>query len=173
MKQFWPFLLCSLVLNLTGCGYSLVGQGNLPKHIKTIAVPIFANKTLEKGIEDQLTQAIIAAFVKGGKLKLVAENEADALLTGTIRAYKADEAVAYNDLNQISKYRLTVTVDINLQDLTRDETLWKTENLAEAADFEGGQDINLAQEQENKETALQTVAEKLADRILALSLEGF
>lgn len=32
-----------------GCGYSF--RGNLPDHIKTVAVPVFTNKTAEPAVE--------------------------------------------------------------------------------------------------------------------------
>ena len=36
------------VTMLGGCGYSL--RGNLPSHLKTVAVPTFANRTQEPGV---------------------------------------------------------------------------------------------------------------------------
>ncbi|MDY0096164.1 MAG: LptE family protein, partial [Candidatus Vecturithrix sp.] len=72
------------LLLVAGCGYTLVGQGNLPDHIKTIAIPIFVNKTLQDGVEEIITQQVIEQFVKGGKVRLVSEDNADAILRGTI-----------------------------------------------------------------------------------------
>ncbi len=38
---------------LAGCGYGT--RGSLPDHIKTVAVPIFKNRTLEPGVESAIT----------------------------------------------------------------------------------------------------------------------
>ncbi len=155
------------------CGYTLVGQGSLPKHIKTIAIPVFQNNTLEEGIEDIITRAIIDVYVKGGKVRLISETEADAMLRGTIRTYDASEVVTYNDRNEPSSYKLKVTVDIEFQDLTNDKILWRADNLTEDADFDGGPDFDITTQQENQAKALKQLAKELAERVLALSTEGF
>lgn len=171
MKQILLVLLTCI--GLLGCGYTLVGQGSLPKHIKTIAVPIFENDTLEAGIEDVITQAFIDVYVKGGKVRLVSEAEADAILRGRVRSYNSDEAVAYNEQNEVSSYKLIVAVDVELEDLTHDKILWKAESLSEDVDFEGGSDVTIPTQQQNEEEALEQLAEELAKRVLALSTEGF
>ncbi len=165
-------LLC-LFLSGSGCGYTLVGQGNLPEHIKTIAIPTFENTTLEGGIEEIITQAVIEEFVGGGKVRLVSETEADALLSGTITTYNADEAVTYNEENEVSSYKLVVEVEVELQDLVNETVLWQTSGLNEESDFEGGPGFNITDQEENEHEALQDVAEELAQEIRTLSTEGF
>lgn len=166
-------IFCGLIICFAGCGYTLVGQGSLPKHIKTIAIPIFTNKTLEKGVEDIITQAIIEKFVKDGKVRLVSETEADALVTGSIQLYKSDEAMTYNEQNEIASYKLVVKVNVELRDLVNDKVLWEMENLTEDDEFAGGPDVNPTQEEENEEKALKELADELAQRVLSLSVEGF
>jgi outer membrane lipopolysaccharide assembly protein LptE/RlpB len=174
MKRIlFVLLTCIGLFWLSGCGYTLVGRGSLPKHIKTIAIPVFENETLEEGIEEVITQAIIDVYVRGGKVRLVSETEADAILRGKVRSYNPDEALTYNDLDEVLSYKLTVTVDIEMQGITNDEILWQQENLSEDADFEAGPDFSLAERQDNEEEALEQLAEELAQRILALSTEGF
>ncbi len=173
MKRIFFILLFIGLFLSAGCGYTLVGRGSLPKHIKTVAIPIFENETLEDGVEEVITQAIIDVYVKGGKVRLVSETEANAILRGKVRSYNSDEALTYNELNEVSSYKLTVTIDVELQDLTNDEIIWRTENLTEDADFEGGSDVDIGTVQENEEKALQQLAQNLAERILALSTEGF
>ena len=168
---FW--LLTVGLFLLAGCGYTLVGRGSLPRHIKTIAIPIFNNITLEQGVEDVLTQAVIDVYVRGGKVQLVVEDEADAILLGTITAHSSDEVVTYNDNNEAASYRLAVTIDVEMRDLVNDEILWQVEELAENEDFLGGPDIDPAQERENERQVLEQLAKDFAERIFALSTEGF
>ncbi len=172
MKRIFSVLSIGIVL-LSGCGYTLVGQGNLPAHIKTIAVPIFTNDTLEEGIEETLTNAVVGEFLRGGKVRLVSSAQPDAILLGTIKTYKNRQAIAYNDLNEVSGYRLTVAVDIELKDLIKDTDLWTTDGLEEFADYKGGADIGLTEEQDNERRALIEISNKLAQKIRALSTEGF
>ena len=65
-----------VTLLLAGCGYST--KGSLPDHIKTVAVPIFKNRTLEPGVESAITSGVVTAFSNGGRLKVVPVDEADA-----------------------------------------------------------------------------------------------
>ena len=172
MKQIFVYIFC-LGLLLSGCGYTLVGQGNLPEHIETIAIPVFKNDTLEEGVEETLTNAVIDEFVRGGKLKLVSEDKADAILSGIVKTYKNKEAVTYDDQNNVSSYKVTVTVDIRLEDLVEDTVLWEKEGLSENADYAGGDDVGLTEEKENEREALEQLAEDLAQEIRTLSTEGF
>jgi outer membrane lipopolysaccharide assembly protein LptE/RlpB len=170
-NTLWLFGL--LMLLLPGCGYTLVGQGSLPAHIKTMAIPTFENLTLEHGVEDALTQAMIDAYSRGGKVRLAPESSADAVLIGAVRSYNANEAIEFNDRNDPIKYRLSVTVDVELRDLTTGGSLWKTESMQETANFLGGPDYNLADESENRRDALAELAQELSRKVFALSTEGF
>ncbi len=85
----------------------------LPDHIKTIAIPIFVNKTLQDGVEEIITQQVIEQFVKGGKVRLVSEDNADAILRGTITAYKSDDVASYDEYNEVASYNLKVSLILN------------------------------------------------------------
>ena len=61
--------LALLALGLTGCGYSF--RGDLPDHIKTVAVPVFTNRTAEPAVENWLTSAVVEAYATNGRLRVV------------------------------------------------------------------------------------------------------
>ena len=73
--------LCLFAL-LAGCGYT-VGP-NFSRDIKTVAVPIFENESNRRGIEFQLTEAVIDEITKRTNYRLVKGLEADTRLTGKI-----------------------------------------------------------------------------------------
>jgi hypothetical protein len=52
---------------LAGCGYST--RGSLPDHIKTVAVPIFKNRTLQPGVDSAITSGVVNAFSSGGRVQ--------------------------------------------------------------------------------------------------------
>ena len=59
-------------LRLQGCGYSLAGRGSfLPDYIKTIGIPMFANRTAVFNLETQLTEKVRAEFIGRGKYKIL------------------------------------------------------------------------------------------------------
>ena len=87
---FTQVLLCvTVAVLLAGCfGYALEGRGLfLPKHIRRVAVPLFANETTKRDLEIVLTDAVNEEISRRGGVKLVRESEADAVLQGTIIRY--------------------------------------------------------------------------------------
>ena len=52
---------------LAGCGYGT--RGSLPDHIKTVAVPIFKNRTLQPGVDSAITSGVVNAFSSGGRVQ--------------------------------------------------------------------------------------------------------
>ena len=173
MKRIFFLLASTGLLLLSGCGYTLVGQGNLPEHIETIAIPVFENDTLQEGAEEIITNAVIEQYIRGGRLQLVSETKADAILLGTLTTYRNKEAVTFNDQNQVSSYKLTVTIAAELKDLVEDTVLWETKGLSENFDYRGGPDVGLTEEQDNEREAMFVVADELAQKIRTLSTEGF
>lgn len=73
---------------VTGCGYT-VGN-DFRQDIKTVAVPIFENKTNRRGIEFQLTEAVQKEITKRSKYRLAKGLEADTRLTGEIIGFRKD-----------------------------------------------------------------------------------
>jgi len=63
---------------LGACGYAF--RGTLPPHVKTVAVPIFLNRTAEPGVESIITRAVVQAFATNGRLKVVRLADADAVI---------------------------------------------------------------------------------------------
>ena len=51
---------------LAGCGYGT--RGSLPDHIKTVAVPIFKNRTLQPAVDSAITSGVVA-FSSGGRVQ--------------------------------------------------------------------------------------------------------
>ncbi len=82
--------IISMVISLTlpGCGYT-VGS-DFRQDIKTVAVPIFENKTNRRGIEFQLTEAVQKEIMKRSKYRLAKGLEADTRLTGEIIGFRKD-----------------------------------------------------------------------------------
>jgi len=123
-------LLASLLLS--GCGYSL--RGNLPGHIKSVAIPLFANRTEEPAVEQVITNAVIDAFVTSGRLRVVPPERADSILEGEIVGYRI-EALAFDSRANVREYRLWVTLNLQFRDIRKNSMLWRQEGLQEKADF--------------------------------------
>src|SRR5262249_3658667 len=96
-----------LAAAIAGCGYSF--RGNLPEHIQTVAVPVFANKTGEPRIESLLTNGVVEAFSTNGRLRVVKREDADAVLEGEGIGYSV-QSISYDSQANVRQYRLTVTL---------------------------------------------------------------
>lgn len=160
-------LVLALVF-LAGCGYSL--RGSLPGHIRTVAVPVFLNKTQEPAVEDLLTRAVVDAFVTSGRLTVVRREEADAILEGEIVGYRVD-SLSFDPRANVREYRLTVTLNLQFRDVKQNVMLWRHEGLQEKADFRvPGQ---VAATISREESALRAAAADIGRAIVNLAADRF
>ncbi|MEA3466578.1 MAG: LptE family protein [Thermodesulfobacteriota bacterium] len=115
-----------ILLLLSGCGYHLPGRGNsLPDDVQKVVINPFENKTTQPFIETQLTNEVRDQFARRRTLDVVASvDQADVLLSGTIVGYRSN-AIAYDTNDDITEYRLTMTVEANLARVNGEEVLWQ------------------------------------------------
>jgi hypothetical protein len=118
---------------LAGCGYST--RGSLPDHIKTVAVPVFKNRTLEPGVESAITSGVVNAFTNGGRVRVVPVDQADAILEGEVVGYSLD-GLAFDRNANVRAYRLRLVLNVEFRDVRRSALLWRQEGLEETSDFQ-------------------------------------
>ncbi len=104
------------------CGYYSL-KGSLPPHLKTVAIPLFENRTPEFGITETLTDAVIDEFVRDGSLKLVDRTAADVLITGTITSVN-DRAGAFDQQETVADIKVYVSVSIECLDQVKRQKMW-------------------------------------------------
>jgi hypothetical protein len=161
------FLLLLAVLP-GGCGYTV--HGTLPSHIKTVAVPIFHNRTPEPAIESLITRAVVEAFSTNGRLKVVSRGQADAILDGEIIAYSVN-SIAFDENANVRLYRLQVTVNLRMRDVRRSTVLFQESAVSEQADFRVQNAVS--QTISREETALQAAAVDIGRAIVSLAITRF
>lgn len=85
-RDLWRMMAGCGAAALSGCGYQTGGRGDLiPKSVKTIAVPTFANRTTQYKLRDSLPIAIAREFRARTKYQIVNDpTQADAILKGEI-----------------------------------------------------------------------------------------
>ena len=161
-------VLTAGALLVAGCSYSL--RGSLPEHIRTVAVPVFSNKTQQPAVENFLTRAVVDAFVTSGRLKVVRPEEADSILEGEIVGYQLD-SLSYDPRANVREYRLTVTLNMQFRDVRQNVMLWRQEGLQEKADFRvPGQ---VAATITSEESALRQAAVDIGRAIVNLAVDRF
>jgi outer membrane lipopolysaccharide assembly protein LptE/RlpB len=160
--------LVLLALGLAGCGYSF--RGNLPDHIKTVAVPVFTNRTAEPAVETWLTSAVVEAYATNGRLRVVRTEDADAVLDGEVVGYSV-ESIAFDNQANVRQYRLLVTMNLKLRDVRRNAVLFEQQGLREKSDFQvlGAVSQTIGAE----EGAVRSAARDIARSIVSLTIDRF
>ncbi len=153
---------------LAGCGYST--KGNLPSHIKTVAVPMFRNRTLEPGVESAVTSGVVNAFTGSGKLKVVAQDQADAILEGEVVGYSL-EGLTFDRNANVRAYRLRLVLNVEFRDVRQSAMLWRQEGLQETSDFQVAGQVSdtLARGQ----GAVLQAASEIGRKVVNLAVERF
>jgi hypothetical protein len=116
--------VCLLPLLLASCesggNFSILGYSTRPNYspdIHTVRVPIFKNETFYRGLEFQLTEAIIREIELKTPYKTVTAGEpADTELTGKITLYTKNMIVP-SQLDLIRQTETTLTVEVVWRDL--------------------------------------------------------
>jgi Lipopolysaccharide-assembly len=121
---WFPCLLAGLAYLLPSCtsdGHiALLGYTSRPNYdtcIKTVHVPLFKNTTFRRGLEFDLTQAVVHEIESKTPYKVVSDPaHADTELTGTIITTTKIN-VNINPLNEVREANNTMTVLIAWRDL--------------------------------------------------------
>jgi outer membrane lipopolysaccharide assembly protein LptE/RlpB len=165
MKLFWKRWLSVLICLglLWGCGYHVAGkETHTPPGLKSVAIPTLKNQTLEPGIETHFTQAFLRQFIKDRRVKVVDRKEADAVLEGTIKSFYLLSS-AYDRSGFATEFQTIVVMDIALKK-RNGEILWKENDLLERAWYRTSPSVVISED--NKQNAIQKVAESVGERML-------
>ena len=159
----------ALALVTAGCSYS-PSPALFPPHLKTLAVPVLRNGTVEPNLEQEVTEAIVNRFVQDNKLKVVAEGEADLVLTGTVIKY-VNAVFGFNAREQAQEYQVAVTVAITARDRVKNREMWRDDNLVRTTNYFVVS--TPGQETQDQFTARRDAITKIADAVLGKTVEGW
>ena len=88
-----------------------------------MAVERFQNDTPEFGLADQMTDAIITAFIADGTMKVLPKEQAEAVLFGTLTRYQR-RPYEYDENDQVTSYAVEMDFDIQLKKPAGDSLIW-------------------------------------------------
>lgn len=140
-------LLIFIAAIISGCGYHVAGTGgHMPGEIKSMAIPIFQNKTTKPDIESIITGAFRNEFVNNVHIS----DTGEAVFTGIIKSYTL-RAVSFtrSDVNQ--EYRLTIAISASITKPGLTAPLWIDEDITANEDFIVNiNDVNATKESERR-----------------------
>lgn len=150
----------------SGCANYQLGS-QLPSDIKSVYVPSVRNHTQEPLLENEVTKAIFDQLQRDGSLKIVTEEEADAILYVTITSYSI-EALSFNNNNRSrpDEYRLRLGARVELERRDNGKVLARNSALQGRNDFPLTGDLTTA-----KQNGLPGAAGDLARYIVAAITE--
>jgi outer membrane lipopolysaccharide assembly protein LptE/RlpB len=158
------FALLAVFLITQACGYS--ARALLPSHIKKVYIPTFENETGRYGIEQSITTSVTEAFVTDGRLSVVSEGEADAMLRGVIVKYEKGP-LTFDRAQTVDEFKLEVTVTVEFEDLRESKVLWKEDRFRAWKSFKEGE------AGAGEDEALQAAVATLASDIVSRTVEGW
>jgi hypothetical protein len=164
--------LSTLVMSLSGCGYTLVGAapGAGSRRLALTVAP-FTNQTREPGVDSQVTAALRQAVLQSAVFSLASADVTVPRLHGVVRRFRSS-AVSYDRNDAALQYRLEADILIRLNNdasavpvLEREITTW-AEYLISRTDEVG--EGTVREHVVAREAALYQLAQRFADMCTAL-----
>jgi hypothetical protein len=160
--------LTGALLAAGGCSYTV--SGVLPGHLKTLAVPVFGNNTVEFRLADDVTQAITEAFLGDRRLRLVREQDADAVMRGTIVSYR-NQVYGFTAEERATQYEVVLVLQISFRDQVKNRVIWKEDQLVARTTYSVVSVGGAAARTETEGRA--EVIQKVADQIVSRTVQGW
>ncbi len=109
---------CSGLLAVA-CGYQVAGTASrLPPDIKTIAIPVFTNKSTRFRIEQRVSAAVTRELIERTRFRVTPDPAgADAELKGTINSVRSGVLTYDPNTGRATAFQIQVTADVELIDL--------------------------------------------------------
>ena len=153
-----------VALLLVGCAH-YSSSGGLVGGIRTVAIPTAENDTPEERIAESLTERISDAFVEDGRLRVVDEETADAVLVLRLRSLE-DRPFTFTAQEETEQYRFRLFIDAVLRKTADQSSLLELDRMEGWGTYdaslpeEEGRDLAIA-------SGLDMVIEEVVDRVTA------
>ncbi len=164
--------VCFLVIFIagSGCGYHLVGTGSgFAGKSRNIAIPVFENNSPEPGIERTITSKVRETFIQDGRLKVVNENKASLLFTGSINHYEL-KPVSFDSNDNVTEYWVIMNIDVKVRDVSSDKYL-VDQTFRSKWDYTVSSEV-LSSERARID-AIDEASRDFAERMVSIIVEGF
>lgn len=165
------FLILLCLFWISSCGYHWrAEETHLPPQIRSLAIPIFANRTIQTGIETEVSRALVEKFISTKRISVTTQSSADAVLTGVVKSFTTYPVAVTTSTQVSTEYRATITVEITFQG-QRDGKILFREEMSEWRNYAVLPDLNATEQ--NKREAIRKISTLLADRVHELILDSF
>ncbi len=158
--------LCGLLF--TGCMGYHVGSV-LKANYRSVAVPMFKNKTLKPQLEAQVTNGIIRRLQSDGTLRVDSVDNADIVVAGEIVDYRRTRLRSLQtEASAPREFRIYVDARVEAHDRVTGKIILPPTIVTGTADTFIGNDLQSAEFQ-----ALPLIADDLARQVVSLLVESW
>ncbi|MCX5847878.1 MAG: LptE family protein [Deltaproteobacteria bacterium] len=165
-------IVCFSFAFLFGCGYTFAPQGEyIDKHITTVYVQSFENKTSQAELENNVRTAFINQFIQNSRLKIAGSAEAaDAIVKGKILNLNSSP-LSYRGNSLVAEERATIILELTFQENESGKIIWSSKNITGTVDYTVSDDINLLPA--TRKNAFIKLANDTAEKAFNLMMSGF
>ncbi len=140
------------------------------RHIRSVAVPFLENDTVQYGLAEKLTDALVTGFVEDNQLRVVSGDVADSIVEGRVIGYRRVPQV-YRANESVQLFRVHITVSLSYRDLVRGETVWEDGRLEEWGEYSlSGEG---AEGRTTEEEAQDQAVDKIVTRVINRTVENW
>jgi hypothetical protein len=161
-------LLLGIVV--AGCGVYGFSSSLLPGHIKSVAVPLFENRTERGDLATALADSLTEAFIDNHTLQVVGEKAADSSLEGALLEYRR-QPFTVDENEQVLEYKVEILVEVRFVDIRKNQVIWEEPKLVQWATYVFTP--RPGEQPESEEVGIGRVVAKLTDDILNRTVEGW
>ena len=165
-------LPCLLLALLCSCSYRLVKENTtpLPSRLQSLSVPLARNQTIEAGLEDVFTSALIQRLRSDGRATVLPVGSAEAELHCALKTLDT-KTTAYTREGRTAAEQVTVKAECGLVAPGSGSVAWSSGEIV--ADEEYPMGDNYLQNEQARAAALRQVCAEIADSVRALLLDPF
>ena len=174
--RFLPVAALAAALSLAGCAGYQIGpiKPKLMDGVNTIAVSTFKNDTLEPRVEVLMANSIIKQIQQDGTYKIARENEADALLEGSLDEIQRRPARSVRgNVLQTREFNLVLRVKYKVTNRRTGQPIFQRNVTGTTSFFVSGSNTIAADVYQDERQAIPIAAEDLATRLVSQISEGW
>ncbi|MGY8808533.1 MAG: LPS assembly lipoprotein LptE [Fidelibacterota bacterium] len=122
-KRLTKVISLHLIFLLFGCAYYSMA-GSIPANISNVSIPLFVNDTPEFELSEKLTSEIVQQISIQNVIKITNDIDSDSVIDGSVVSV-SDGPYAFNNNEQVSEYRFSLSVKVSWIDNEDDSKLFE------------------------------------------------
>jgi outer membrane lipopolysaccharide assembly protein LptE/RlpB len=173
-KVYASAMALSLALSVSSCGYHTAGNAasEIPRNVKTIAIPGFVSRSPTFRVEQQLTDAVVREFDARTQYHVIHESsaDADATLKATVLNASSNPLAYDSQTGRAASAMITVNIQVTLTD-RKGKILFQNPNYIFHDQYELSRDLTSFFQEESP--AFDRLSRDFARTLVANILEAY